>query len=175
MSSQLTQSVLALLALVLVASIVSSLIYSGFRFLEIRSQIAALTISYFVIGFALFATLIFTVLLSDFSVIFWYVPLLVIALLSGFFHQKSSNVSIVFFVDFVLMFAVTLLSFIANLILLNVVNFSTDKFFPLWTDNEFFTYLFGTLVSAQPITPPFLVWVWQNIQLKPGTDKHLES
>ncbi len=158
---------------VLVASVVSSLIYFPFRYLETRSQTATKIISSVLFTFTV-AWIIFLVASGNpsFDAVPFY-PTFVFGLLGGFLHRKSSSHPTTFLLSFGTMFTVTLLGFLANAVVFSKT--LTPLLISNLADNSYFGFSFIVLIMGQSITTPFLMWVWKSHRLQPGVDKHLDS
>ena len=171
MNPQLTQSLLGLLLLGLIASIASLLVYFTLRPLEYYSQIACGVLSLFIC---------ITPLFWDRSRLFLngYLVSLFSGLIGSIFHQKLQGQKSSFLSSFLLMFAVSLS---ANFAMINFIRYNLTV--PQGPISYSFGFIFGipsrylalVFIIGQSITPPFLLWVWKSSRLRPGIDKHFDD
>ena len=168
MNSQLTQSLLPLLTLVLVASIVNSLIHLAFRALESKSRIVSGIISCLIlIIFLSSSTSIFS---SDFSII--YISAVIFALIGSVFHRKSIDKTTNVFLSFALMFSVNLFALVATFFVGMIFN---SQLRVIQSANPKILYILWIFLIAQSITTPFIIWARKNSRLRPGIDKHFDD
>lgn len=169
----MTQSLLALLALVAIASISSCIIYFPFRFIERKSQFLAAIFNIFVLSililydFSRYYKIVFTIVANFIFIVIFF------SLLGGMIHIKSGGTSRNFYLAFLMMFLITssvllIVSFSHGLFSLETLSLFTG---PNW----YVRRAARTLMIAQAITPPFLFWVWESFRLRPGIDKPFEE
>ena len=172
MNSQLTQSLLPYLGLMVIASIASCLIYILLRLLENRflQMFSDVSIGSIAIVF------LWAMTVSDSSfLISILVICLFVGLIGGWIHRNSGGKSESQFAA-----AFFMLTVVVGII---GVEWLILRFIPVFglfsdiTQKAISThqYWFFALIATQIIAPPFLIWVWKSSRLRPGIDKHFDD